>query len=198
MHRADACAGEHRHRRLRHHRHVDDHPVALLHPLRAQGASQARHFVAQLRIGEALLAAGHRRVVDQGSLLAAAQFDLPVESEVAGVQPAIGEPAMAAIRKGFERGLRGAVPVHRCGLFGPEAGGVRDGTVVALPVIHYLTLGNCFYREVEQRVWTGQASPPSAFGIPWSGADSALPAPEDRARLPVAGQHRPGQRSARQ
>ncbi|MCY1284327.1 hypothetical protein D9M70_332260 [compost metagenome] len=140
VHRADPRAGEHRHRRLRHHRHVDDHPVALLHPQRAQGAGQAGDLVAQLLEGEALLGAGHRGVVDQCGLRTAAQLDLAVEGEVAAVQPAIGEPAVAAIRQRFEGGLRGAVPGHGFGLFGPEAGWVRDGTVVALPVIHYLTL----------------------------------------------------------
>ncbi|MNE12306.1 hypothetical protein D3C80_1050960 [compost metagenome] len=32
MHRANPRAGQHGHGRLRHHGHVDDHPVALLHP----------------------------------------------------------------------------------------------------------------------------------------------------------------------
>ena len=41
VHRADPGAGEHRHQRLGHHRHVDDDPVALLHAARRSAPASA-------------------------------------------------------------------------------------------------------------------------------------------------------------
>ena len=52
MHRADPRAGEHCDRRLGHHRHVDQHPVALHHTEPGQRPGEARDAVAQLAIGE--------------------------------------------------------------------------------------------------------------------------------------------------
>ncbi len=48
VHRADARAGEHRDRRFRHHRHVDDDPVTLAHAECGKTAGDARHPVAQV------------------------------------------------------------------------------------------------------------------------------------------------------
>ena len=52
VHGADPRAGEHRDRGLRHHRHVDDHPVAALDALRGERAGEARDRVAQLAVRE--------------------------------------------------------------------------------------------------------------------------------------------------
>ncbi|MNO96543.1 hypothetical protein D3C76_882170 [compost metagenome] len=136
MHRANAGTGEHGHGRLRHHGHVDDHPVALLDPKLAQQAGQARHLVAQLVVAELLLAAGHRRVVDQRSLLATALLDLMIKGQVAAVEPAVGKPLVGAVGV-FSKGLQGlAVPGQVVSLFGPEGGRIGDGAGVAVLVCH--------------------------------------------------------------
>ncbi|MNJ45631.1 hypothetical protein D3C77_407370 [compost metagenome] len=136
VHRTDTGTGEHRHGRLGHHRHVDDHPVALLHAQRTQQPGQARHFVAQLGIGEGLLAAGHRRVVDQRRLLTAALLDLMIQGQVATVQAPVGKPLMGAIGVFTEGIERLAVPGQAIGLFGPESGGVGNGVGVAVLISH--------------------------------------------------------------
>lgn len=136
MHRAQARAGEHRHGRLRHHRHVDDHPVTLADPEGPQGAGQARHFVAQPQVAVAVLGAGHRRVVDQRGLFAAPLLDLPVEGQVGAVQTAIGEPAMGAVGQAFEDVRGRLVPGQGTGLFGPERGRLGDRAGVLLQVRH--------------------------------------------------------------
>ena len=49
VHRAEPGARQHRDHGLGHHRHVDDHAVALLDAERRESAGEARHLVAQLR-----------------------------------------------------------------------------------------------------------------------------------------------------
>ncbi len=44
----DTGAGEHRHQRLGHHRHVDDDPVAVPDPVLDQCTGEPRHEVLQL------------------------------------------------------------------------------------------------------------------------------------------------------
>ena len=63
--RADAGAGQHRDDGLRHHRHVDDDAVALLHALSREYAGEPRHLVAQLAVGEARRGSRDGRVVDE-------------------------------------------------------------------------------------------------------------------------------------
>ncbi len=136
MHRADSRTGEHGHGRLRHHRHVDDHPVALAHAQLPQQAGQARHFVAQLIVGEGLLHTGHGRVVDQRQLLTPAQFDLPVQGQVTAVQATVGEPAVGTVGVVLQ-GLRGLpIPGQGFGLLGPEGRRVGNGLGVAVLVGH--------------------------------------------------------------
>ena len=72
MDRAQPGAGEHGDRRLRHHRHVDHHAVALGHAERGQRAGELRRAAQQLGVGEGLARAGHRAVPDQRGLVAAA------------------------------------------------------------------------------------------------------------------------------
>ena len=85
---ADAGAGEHRHRRLGHHRHVDQHPVALADAEPGKNAGEPRHLVAQFAVGEMRGLAGDRAVLDQRYALATPGVDMPVERVPAGVEPA--------------------------------------------------------------------------------------------------------------
>ncbi len=130
MDRTEARTGEHRDHRLRDHRQVDDHAVALVDPLGAQHAGSLRNLAPQLGIGELLLGAGDRRVVDQRDLVGAAVVDVVVDGEVAGVQFAVGEPAVDAVLVGAEHRLGGLVPVDLFRLLGPEGFRVVDRCLV--------------------------------------------------------------------
>jgi hypothetical protein len=121
MHRAEPGAGEHRHHRFRNHRHVDDDPVTLAHALRRDHAGDRRHAIAQLAIGEALLRAGDRRIVDQRRLLGAAAIDVAVERVVAGIELAALEPAVERRIGRIEHLVPALRPVDRLGLLGPES-----------------------------------------------------------------------------
>ncbi|MNO77579.1 hypothetical protein D3C76_686940 [compost metagenome] len=136
VHCANPRAGQHGHGRLRHHGHVDDHAIALVHPQLAQQAGQARHLVTQLVVGVGLLHAGHRRIVDQRQLLATALLDLVIEGQVAAVQAAIGEPAVGTVGVFLQGQGRLAVPGQVRGLFRPERGRVGNGMGVAVLVAH--------------------------------------------------------------
>ena len=94
MDRADAGAGQHRERRLGHHRHVDQHAVALDDAEARQHAGQTRDLVAQLAIGEMPDLPGDRAVPDQRDPLAPTCRDMAVEGIPAGVEPAAGKPAV--------------------------------------------------------------------------------------------------------
>ena len=146
VHGTDSRAGQHGHGGLGHHGHVDDHPIALAHAQLPQQAGQAGHFISQLVVGEGLLHAGHRRVVDQRQLVAAALLDLMVQGQVAAVQAAIGEPTVGAVGVLLQGQRRLAMPGQVFGLFGPEGSGVGDGVGVAVLVGHGdLQPGTCCY-----------------------------------------------------
>ncbi len=115
MDRADPRAGEHRDRRLGHHRHVDDHPVAVLHSLSAQGAGEACDLVAQLAVRVTPDGVGHRRVVDQRHLIGATTFDVTIERVVTGVQAPARKPPIQRRAAVVEHALGRSDPVDRPG-----------------------------------------------------------------------------------
>ena len=53
VHRADAGTGEHAEQRLRNHRHVEDHPIALADAEIGEDRGQRRHRAEEFRIGDA-------------------------------------------------------------------------------------------------------------------------------------------------
>ena len=71
MHRADARAGQHRHRRVGHHRHVDGDAVALLDALRLEHIGEAADPLVQLRVGDLGVGAGRVALPDDRRLVAA-------------------------------------------------------------------------------------------------------------------------------
>ncbi len=75
------------------------------------------------------LRAGHRRVVDQRGLLAAAAVDVAVQRVGAGVQLAVGKPAVERRIGVVEDALRFAGPRHRPRGVGPEGRGIGDAGV---------------------------------------------------------------------
>ena len=110
--RADARARQHGHHRLRHHRHVDDDPVALRDPLAPERAGDARDRVTQLVVGEDLDGAGDGTVVDERALLAAPALDVEVERVVAGVEDAAREPADERFPRVVEDAIAALLPVN--------------------------------------------------------------------------------------
>jgi hypothetical protein len=85
-------AGEHRLQRFGHHRHVDDDAVALFDPLGLERPGKAGHAVLQLGVGDDVLGARDRAVMDDRGLLAAPGEDVAVDGVPAGVDLGVGEP----------------------------------------------------------------------------------------------------------
>ena len=98
VHGPDARAGEHRHHRLRHHRHVDDHAIAAADALGREGSGEARNTLAELPIGEPHDRPRDRAVVDERRLLAAPLLDVAVERVVAGVDAPDGARLASSTR----------------------------------------------------------------------------------------------------
>ena len=129
VHGAQPRARQHRDDGLGDHRHVDDDAVALVHAEAAQHAGEARRLVEQFAVGVGALRVGHRRVVDQRGLVAAAGLDVAVQRVGAGVEFPVGEPAVERRVRVVEDLLRLPRPGHRAGGVGPEGRRVGDAGV---------------------------------------------------------------------
>jgi hypothetical protein len=103
-----------------------------------QRAGGAGDLVAQFVIGIAGLAIGDRRVVDEGELIAAAGFDVRVEREVAGVEFAAGEPAVAAVLVLAQDGLGRLEPIELLRLPTRELLGILDRGPILFSIAHAL------------------------------------------------------------
>ena len=117
--RADAGAGQHRHRQLRHHPHVDADHVALADPQLAQRVGGAADLFEQLGVADRavrLVRILRHEVV--GDAVAAPGLDVAVEAGVGGVQPAVAKPR-AVRRLPLERRLRLLEPPHQLAASGP-------------------------------------------------------------------------------
>ena len=134
MDRADARAGQHRHRRLRHHRHIDQHPVAFADAEPGENPAEVRYPIAQFPIGESHDLVGDRAVPDQRDPLAAAGHDMAVERVPAGVEPGAGEPAVKRRPGRVEHPLPAPLPVDRLGRLGPEFLGPLDRPAIGFGV----------------------------------------------------------------
>src|SRR5208282_5561575 len=75
-------------------------------------------------VGDGALAAGERRIVDDGRLLAAPGIDVAVDGIEAGVADAAGEPAPVNPGLRVERRRRLLEPVDVRGRFAPKALGI--------------------------------------------------------------------------
>ena len=92
MDRADARAGEHRHRDLGNHRQVDRDPVAAPDAFGLQHVGEAAHALVQVAIGDRERFAGVV-ALPQDRGLVAARAQMPVEAVRADVELAVLEPA---------------------------------------------------------------------------------------------------------
>ena len=117
---ADPGAAEHGDGGFRHHRHIDDDPIALGHAECQQGPGEARDLILQLRIGDHRLGAGDGAVVNDGGLVAPTGGDMPIHGVVTGVQHPAREPAMEGRIGAVQDLVPRPIPVDKlCGL-GPE------------------------------------------------------------------------------
>src|SRR5690606_14859171 len=136
--RADARAGQHRHRGVDDHRQVDGDAVALAHAKAAQRVAEPAYARMQFAVGD-VLRRGIRVVgLEHQRGLVAAGGQVAVEAVDAGVEFAVGVPAAVEV---FEvvadvADLRRlAVPVQALGDFAPEGVGVADGLGVQALVV---------------------------------------------------------------
>ena len=82
--RADAGTGEHRHRRLGNHRHVDSDPVTLGDALTFKSVGELRHLAQHVVIGQGALVSGLTLPVKR-DLIPPAQLHLIVQRVIGGV-----------------------------------------------------------------------------------------------------------------
>jgi hypothetical protein len=135
MHRADPRAGQHRHHRFRHHRHIEDDAVALDDTEVLHDRRERFHLKQHLGVGQLGYAARQRRIVDQRQLVAASIRDMAVERVVAGVDHGTGEPAAIEPHAGVEDSFRWADPVDLARRLAPKAFrvGQRTGVDLVIP-----------------------------------------------------------------
>nr|RZI36196.1 hypothetical protein BJQ95_01400 [Cryobacterium sp. SO1] len=126
VHGPDPGAGEHGHDGFGDHRQVDHHPVAPAHAVGPQHPGEPGHPVEELAVADPGLGAGHRRVVDQRGVVAATREHVPVEGVVAGVEGAVGEPAVIGGGALRQRRGRRTDPVDLAGGIQPEAFALVD------------------------------------------------------------------------
>ena len=86
MGRPQPRAGEHRHRQLRHHAHVDPDRRALLDPELLQCIGELDNVTLQIRKGNGALLIDRLAFPVVGDLVAATSFYMPVDAVVADVQ----------------------------------------------------------------------------------------------------------------
>ncbi len=128
--RADAGAGQHRHRQLRDHPEVDRHPVAGLD---AEPLQRVRHPAdprVQVGVGD-LLAVARLALPVVGDLVAALG-QVPVQAVGARVQLAVGEPCEERRLRAVHHLGEGGDPVEPARLAGPEALHVGRAPLVVL------------------------------------------------------------------
>jgi hypothetical protein len=133
--RTEARTREHRHDRLRHHRHVQDDTVALRHAELRESTGETRDVVAEMAICVRPDAVGHRRVVDERDLIGSSVRDVTVERVMARVQLAAGEPPCERLVRPIEDLVRRRVPIDRFRRLRPERFGIVEAATVRTLVL---------------------------------------------------------------
>ncbi len=130
--RADARTGQHRHRGLGNHRHVDGHHVAAMHILAAQRIGELADFLVQLAVGD-LAVFGRIIALPDDCQLIAALGQVPIQAVGRDVERAIGEPFdvhMVIVEGGALDLCERPDPVQPRRLFTPEALGIDHRLLV--------------------------------------------------------------------
>ena len=126
--RADARAGEHGHRQLGDHRHVDRDAVALLDAARLEGVRELADGRVQLGVGQRDRVAGLALPDDRG--LVGARLEVLVQADGGGVQLAPHEPLHEGLVRPVEHRVEVLHPRQLAGDPGPEGVGVVDRLAV--------------------------------------------------------------------
>jgi len=154
MHRPDPGAGQHRDRRLRHHRKIDHHPVPFLYPLPPERVGKAANFVMQLLVGQdpdipRFPLKNNRRLVPTRSV------QMPVQAVVAEIQP----PATKPFRKRL-------LPLqHLLGILEPGQLLLRHLAPKLLRVLHRLPVHRLVLGRTRKDRLLGEGSGGSEFRI---------------------------------
>ena len=122
MNGADARAGKHGDDGLGDHRHINNHPVALLDAEVNEHAAQRRHLVAEFQIGVGANGLGDGAVVDQRPLRRAPVLHVAIEAVVGRIAFGSGKPASVLPGIGIKHAIPRFVPVDRARGLGPEVG----------------------------------------------------------------------------
>ena len=129
----DTCGGQHRKHGLGNHRHVDQHPVALLHTQRQQSGGHPLHFGVYVAEGVGFFGAGFGGDGNQRRLVTPCG-EVAVHRVVAQVGGAADKPARKRRVAVVAHLLGRRFPVDTLGLFGPEAVTVFEGAALKLCV----------------------------------------------------------------
>ncbi len=134
VHGADAGAGQHRNRQLRHQRHVDRDPVALGHAMRLEHVGELGDLPVEREVGQRAPLAG-LAFPDEGGLVAARAADVPVDAVHAGVELAAHEPLRIG-RRPLEHRVPRPHPLQFLREPGPEGLGIGRRARVDLRIVH--------------------------------------------------------------
>ena len=129
MDRADPRAGEHCHRSLGHHRQIDGHAFAALHPLRFEQISEAADVGVQLAIADRAVRIGGIVGFPQDRDRVAALGEMAIDRIGRKIERPVGEPGDAEIAFVEARLLdagKGPHPVDALRLIAPEGIGLLD------------------------------------------------------------------------
>ena len=110
MDSADPGACEHGDQRFRHHRHVDDDPIARRHSLHVQHAGNPGDLMQQFAIAYVSLRPGNGTVVYDCRLITSAGVHMNIDGVVAGIRYAVGIPAIKRRIAFIQQLLRRLVP----------------------------------------------------------------------------------------
>ena len=120
----DPGAGQHRDRRLWHHRHVERHQIALAHPEGLEGVGGFAHLGVQLPVGEGAGVAWFP-FPNQGGFVGPGAVQVSVQAVETEVGAAAFKPAGHRGLAPVEHGVEGLEPVQlAAGQVAPEAVGI--------------------------------------------------------------------------
>ena len=139
VHRTHPGAGQHGDDGLGNHGHGQHDAAAGVHPEIGQYPGEGGDLVQQFGVGQGPGAVSHRTHVVQRGLVATSGLDMPVDGVVAGVEHAVGVPAVQRRRGVVADDCGLGRPVDRPGGVGPESVRVAQAALVLLLVTHWLS-----------------------------------------------------------
>lgn len=144
--------GEEGNKSLRNHGHVDGNGVTLLDAHLLEHCSQLADFAQKLSVRDCATSCRLVGLVDDGGAVRVLNC-VAIDAVVAGVQPALEEPAhIAVLERTILDRLEGDVPVKQfAGALSPELVGVLDGLLVEHLVFFEVDVRFCGVLAGERR-----------------------------------------------